>query len=82
MSAFAIVAAVAYLALLVLFFRAVGRRLPGGRPQPRRTPTDVMADLAEFRARRLAERYPDLDHQLDAYADRIRSLYASEGDRP
>lgn len=82
MNAFTIVAAVAYLTLLGLFFRAVGRRLPGGRAQPRRTPADVARDLEDFRARRLAERYPDLDAQLDAYADRIRSLYATEGDRP
>jgi hypothetical protein len=81
-TAFAILAAVAYLALLGLFFRAVGRRLPGGRPKRRRTPADVARSVEDFRARRLAERYPDLDHQLDAYADRIRSLYASEGDRP
>lgn len=81
MNAFAIVAAVAYLALLGLFFRAVGRRLPTGRPQPRRTPADVARDLEDFRGRRLAEHYPDLDHQLDQYADRIRSLYATEEGR-
>lgn len=50
MTAFAIVAAVAYLALLGLFFRAVGRRLPGGRPK--RTAADVMADLAQARRAR------------------------------
>lgn len=52
MTAFAILAAVGYLALLVLFFRAVGRRLPGGRPQPRRTPANVARDLDKHRAAR------------------------------
>jgi len=48
----------------------------------------VVRDVAAYRAWRtsqleqpLAERYPDLDQQLDQYAHRIRSLYASEGDR-
>jgi Flp pilus assembly protein TadB len=49
----------------------------------------VVRDVAAYRAWRtaqleqpLAERYPDLDHQLDQYAHRIRSLYTTEGDRP
>lgn len=50
MTAFAILAVVGYVLLLVLFFRAVGRRLPGGRPK--RTAADVMADLAQARRQR------------------------------
>jgi hypothetical protein len=48
----------------------------------------VFREVATYRAWRLAqleqplaERYPELDAQLDQYAASIRSLYA-EGDRP
>lgn len=48
----------------------------------------VFRDVAAYRAWRLAQLeqplaqlYPELDQQLDQYADTIRSLYA-EGDRP
>lgn len=47
-----------------------------------RTPDDVWADVARARAARLAEHHPELpaiDRQLDAYAARIRRLYAEEG---
>jgi hypothetical protein len=52
--------------------------------RPKRTAADVVAYRAWRTAQLeqpLAERYPELDQQLDAYADRIRSLYATEGDR-
>lgn len=82
MNAFDYLAAAAYLLLIGCAIRWVCRRLPGGEPPPlpRRTPADVARSLDDFRAARLTERYPELDAQLDQYADRIRSLYA-EGDR-
>ena len=85
MTAVDILVAAGYLLLVGYATRAVCRRLPGGRPK--RTRADIERDVAAYRARRaaqleqpLAQQYPELDHQLDQYANRISSLYA-EGER-
>ncbi|MDQ0842450.1 hypothetical protein [Streptomyces sp. V1I6] len=78
-------AAAGYLLLVGLAARWILRRLAERRARRR---ARLFRDVAAYRAWRLtqleqplAQQHPELDRQLNQYATRIRSLYATEGDR-
>jgi hypothetical protein len=85
MTAVNVLFAAIYLLLVGLAARWLLRRLAESRARRR---ARLFRDVAAYRAWRLTQleqpltqQYPELDTQLDQYATRIRSLYATEGDR-